>query len=114
MKPIEIFELIKTENAKLVNKVPDRVGAKIVGAAFATIAKQIASAPDGKVKIKGLGTFRMKHVEREKDGQKVSRTRIGFKPAPAKAKAAKGDRQARTAARAARKAGKADSGKKAG
>lgn len=89
MKAIEIVELIKQENPKVLGKTPDEKTAKIISAALRQISKQLDQATEGNVKIPGLGAFSIRQVEREKEGQTVAIKKISFRAAKLKAKAKK-------------------------
>lgn len=86
MKSNEIVELIKQSNPKVLGKLPDAKAAKIVAATLREISKQISTAEEGTVKIAGLGAFKVRQVEKEKDGQKVAVRKINFSAAKLKAK----------------------------
>jgi hypothetical protein len=101
MKPIEIVERIKAEKPELLGKVPDKKAAQIIRAALLVLGKQVASMEDGVAKVPGLGNFRVKMVEREKDGQKVKVRKVGFANAkPVDAAKLQEKRAAREAAKA--------------
>ncbi|MDO9106918.1 MAG: HU family DNA-binding protein [Methylovulum sp.] len=89
MKAIEIVEIIKQSNANLLGKLTDKEAAKILSLAFAELGKQLGSTTEGPIKIPGLGVFKIKQVEREKEGQKVTVKRIGFRTMKARVKAKK-------------------------
>ncbi len=89
MKAIEIVELIKQENPKVLGQMSDDKAAKIVSAALRQINKQLHQATEGSVKILGLGAFGVRQVEREKEGQTQSVKKISFRAAKLKAKAKK-------------------------
>ncbi|MDD5271541.1 MAG: hypothetical protein PHU14_02360 [Methylovulum sp.] len=89
MKSLEIVERIKQTNPKLLGKMPDAKAAKIIAAALRAVHKEIGAAEEGALKVAGLGTFKTRQVEREKDGQKSTVKKVGFTAAKIKAKAAK-------------------------
>jgi len=84
MKAIEIVELIKQSNPKLLGKARDARVAKIISAAFTQIGKQLDATTEGSVKIPALGVFAVKQVEREKEGQKLTVKKISFRAMKAK------------------------------
>ena len=93
MKAIEIVESIKQSNPKLLGKMPEKRAATLVQSVLAELGKQLDAVDNGVVKVQGLGNFRIKQVEREKDGQKVTLKRVSFRKVKrvAKAKVAKAD-----------------------
>ncbi|MBT9099285.1 hypothetical protein KFZ76_16445 [Methylovulum psychrotolerans] len=88
MKSLEVVELIKQTNPKLLGKMPDAKVAKIIAAALLEIGKQVSAAEEGAVKIAGLGSFKIRQVEREKDGEKTAVKKVIFTAAKPKAKKA--------------------------
>jgi len=78
MKPIEIIECVEQEDPTLLGKLPKIRAAQIVRAALSEIGKQIDAMDEGVLKVPGFGIFRVRHVEREKDGQKVTVKRVIF------------------------------------
>lgn len=89
MKAIELAELIKQANPELIGKTPKAKVAKIIAAAFAQVGNQLEQTGEGVVKFPALGTFTLKQVEREKDGQKVTVKKMGFRVAKPKLPKAK-------------------------
>lgn len=89
MKAIELAELIKQANPELIGKTPKAKVARIIAAAFAQVGNQLEQTNEGAVKFPTLGTFTIKQVEREKDGQKVTVKKMGFRVAKPKAKVSK-------------------------
>lgn len=87
MKAIEIVESIKQSNPDLLGKLPDQRAVTLVQAVLAELGKQLDAVDNGVVKVQGFGNFRIKHVEREKDGQTVNLKRIAFRKVKRKAKA---------------------------
>jgi nucleoid DNA-binding protein len=78
MKLTEIVELIKSDNPQLLGKMPDKKAAQIVRAVLGQVGKSVAGTAEGVVKVPGLGNFRVKNVEREKDGQKLTVRKVAF------------------------------------
>jgi nucleoid DNA-binding protein len=83
MKVIELVENIKKEKPELFGEMPEKKAAALVREAFAQIGKKLDEMVDQDevLRIKGLGTFRIRMVEKEKEGRKVSEKRILFRPA---------------------------------
>ena len=97
MNPMEIVEKMKAENPEALGKINHGIAARIVRLALAEIGAQIAAADEGVVRVAGLGSFRIKHIEKEVDGEKVSVRKIIFAAAKPVDEAT---RQARMAMRA--------------
>ncbi len=85
MKALEIVEKIKQESPALFGGMPDKKAVRLVKEVLSQVAKQVESAEDGKLSVPSLGTFRVRQVERDKEGEKVSIKKIGFKLAKIKA-----------------------------
>jgi len=86
MKANEIVESIKQSNPQLFGKMPDQKAITLVQAVLAELGKQIDAVDNGVVKVQGFGNFRIKQVEREKDGEKVTLKKVAFRKAKRKAK----------------------------
>ena len=81
MKTKEIVDLIKAERPALLSKkISEKKATKLIRNAFSQLRSQIESANNGDVvKVRGLGNFRVKQVEREIDGQKTTVKRVTFR-----------------------------------
>lgn len=90
MKPIEIVEMIKLENPELLGKMPEKRAALIIKEVLAQIGKQVSAMDEGVLKVPGFGNFRVKQVERKKDGESetVMVKRVIFNAAKPKVAAA--------------------------
>lgn len=84
MKANEIVEQLKQSHPKLFAKLPEGNATKLVNAVLRHTAQQINDANEGTVKVAGLGVFRIKQREQEKDGEKRVVKRVSFKIATAK------------------------------
>lgn len=83
---MEIVAKIKAENPKAFGKVADKTAARFIKLALAEVGKQVAAADEGVVRVPGLGSFRIKQVEKEKAGTKVKTRKVMFTaPKPAAA-----------------------------
>ncbi len=80
MKAIEIVQHLKEENSKILETIPDKKAAILIRNAWVQIGKRIAETEEGVIKVQGFGNFRVRQIEREKDGQKVTVKRIIFRP----------------------------------
>ena len=79
MNANEVVELIKKEKPNLLGKMSEKKAAALVRNAFLQIGKHIDAAGEGVIKVPGLGNFRVKQVERERNGQKVNVKRVAFR-----------------------------------
>lgn len=79
MNPVELVELIKRSNPRVLGKVPDKRAAAIIRAAMQGLVAKIKATDEGEVKVPGLGRFVVKRTEREKDGHKIVDRRIVFR-----------------------------------
>ncbi len=86
MNPTELVELIKEKRPNLLGKMPERKAVALVQAALAALGRQIAEVEEGVVRVAGLGNFRIRMVETEKDGKTVSVKRTTFLAAKPKSK----------------------------
>ncbi len=82
MKPIEIVELINNSNPALLGAMPSNQAAKIVKEVLVQLGKQIdGMGEDDLLVLPGLGKFRVRQIEKEKDGQKVVLKKVIFRVA---------------------------------
>lgn len=86
MNAKEVVELIKTEKPTLLGKMSEKKAAALIRNAFIQIGKRIDSMDAGEVKVRGLGNFRIKQVERNKDGKNTVVRRVIFRSKPLKKK----------------------------
>ena len=84
MKVAELIEHIRQSNPKLLQGIPEDKAEALVRRVFKHMNDTLAKTEEGVVNYAGLGRFRLRKVEKEVDGRKVSRTKIGFRPANAK------------------------------
>ncbi|MDQ9172261.1 hypothetical protein Q8A64_17765 [Oxalobacteraceae bacterium R-40] len=77
----QILEKIRTDSPALLSKIDDKVAARVVRATLAEIGKQLAQVDDGALSVPGLGRFKVKQVEKEKEGEKKIAKRISFRVA---------------------------------
>lgn len=84
MKPIEIVELIKQQDPDALGKMQDKKAAAVIRKAFQELARTVRETEEGEIKLPGFGVFRIRQVEREKDGEKEAVKRVVFQPAPEK------------------------------
>jgi len=85
----ELVEQLAKNNPNALAGVPERKVAPLVRGALAEILAAIESTDEGIVTVGGLGKFNVRKVEREVDGEKIARKQVVFRPAKAKAPAAK-------------------------
>ena len=79
MKPIEIVQLINSSNPELFSGIPEKKASKIVKEVLVQLGKQIEGTENGRVAVPGLGNFRVRQVEVEKEGEKSLKRRVSFK-----------------------------------
>ncbi len=84
MRPIEIVDLIKKDNPAVFEKVPDKKAARIIRLALVELGKQIELVDEGSFRVPGFGIFRVRQLEKEKNGQKDIIKRIFFRGSSAK------------------------------
>jgi hypothetical protein len=60
-------------------KVPEKVAAALVRAAFEVVRKQLERTPEGPLKIKGLGVFHVRQVEKGEGAERVKRRVVQFR-----------------------------------
>jgi nucleoid DNA-binding protein len=68
---------------KLLNGIPEDQATRLIQGVFRHMNNTLAATEDGMVNCPGFGRFRVRKVEREVDGKKVSRTQILFRRAEA-------------------------------
>ncbi len=79
LKMADLVKALRKERPNLFGKVPEKKAAALIKAAFAQLGKHVGSMNEGVVRVPGFGNFRVRQVEREKDGQKVTVTRTIFR-----------------------------------
>jgi nucleoid DNA-binding protein len=84
MNPIEIVKRIRSTNPKLLDNIADAKVANIIRATLNHIHKDIEETEEGVVVVQGLGRFRIKQIERQKDDTTVIVKRVLFKGKPPK------------------------------
>ena len=85
MKVVELVEQIKKEKPELFGEMSDKKTAALIREVFAQIGKKLDEMVDQNevLKIRGFGSFRIRMIEKEKKGRKVSEKRILFRPVKA-------------------------------
>jgi hypothetical protein len=73
-----MIERIKKTHPQLVRGIPDGRLAKLAKAIFASVSDSLVGLEKGPLKVPGLGTFRVRTVEIEKDNRRYSAKRIRF------------------------------------
>jgi hypothetical protein len=69
---------LKASGAPALKALPEKKVAKILALGFAEIGKQLKAVETGTLRVRGLGVFRAKSREVEKDGKKLKVRRVGF------------------------------------
>jgi len=80
MKLIDIVKHIKNEKPDLLGKLPEKKAVTLLRESFVHLAK-LLDEQDEVIKVPGLGSFRTRSVEKEKEGKKTTSKRIIFRPA---------------------------------
>jgi nucleoid DNA-binding protein len=83
----ELITRLREQQPAAFGKLDDRSATRLLRSALAAIANDVAQAPDGAVRVAGLGVFQVRTLEANAEGKGGGR-RVLFKPAPAKAAAA--------------------------
>lgn len=93
MKLTELVTAAKAGKQKVFQGLDDKRIARVVQTVLAEAGRQLTAAKEGKLDLKGFGRFVIKQAEVEKDGQKVQKKRITFRPAKAKGEGKKGGKK---------------------
>ena len=86
MRAIEVVKHLKKEKPEMLENIPEKKAAALIRNAWIQLGKHIDETGEGVINVPGFGNFRVRQVEREKDGQTVTVKRIIFRPAVPKAK----------------------------
>lgn len=81
---IELAKQVQEENLDTLGKMSERKIAKIIREAFILVKNDIDNTEDDSVQIPKFGNFRVRMIEREKDGEIIIVKRIILKPAKIK------------------------------
>jgi len=73
-----LIEQIRKTNPKLIEGIPGDKAAALIRKVFTLMNHTLAMTEEGVVKFVGLGQFRVRKIEKELDGKKVTRTQIVF------------------------------------
>jgi len=73
-----LIEQIRKTNPKLLEDIPGDKAAALIRKVFKQMNQTLAMTEEGVVKFVGLGQFRVRKVEKELEGKKVTRTQIVF------------------------------------
>ena len=86
LKTADVVKALRKERPNLLDMVPETKAVALINAALVELGKRIGAINVGAVKVPGLGNFRVRQVEREKDGQRVTVTHTVFWAAKGQAK----------------------------
>ena len=78
---LELAKQVQQENLDTMGKMSERKIAKIIREAFKQVKNDIDNTEDDSVQISKFGNFRVRMIEREKDGEIITVKRIVFRPA---------------------------------
>jgi hypothetical protein len=81
--PKDIIEHLKSANPKL-SIINDRQSVTLIRESLNLINEAVQNTNDDVVRVAGLGNFRSKTIEREKEGVMTTVKRIVFRPAKKK------------------------------
>ncbi len=81
---LELAKQVQQENLDTMGKMSERKIAKIIREAFKQVKNDIDNTEDDRVQIPKFGNFRVRMIEREKDGEITTVRRIVFRPAKVK------------------------------
>jgi len=79
MKVTDYVQQAKKEKSGALADLPDKKADTLVRKVLELIGQEIDSAQEGVVKIGGLGSFRVRQVEREVEGEKKLVKQIVFR-----------------------------------
>lgn len=65
-------------DAAALGKIPPAKAASIIRKAFVALNEQISATESGVIRVVGLGNFRIRSVEKEKEGQKTTVKKVAF------------------------------------
>lgn len=99
----ELIERLRKESPAAIGKLDDKAVGRLLRTAFAAVARDVAQAQDGVVKVVALGAFRIRTTEGKGEGEAKGKPnrRVAFKAAEPKAgKAGKAGKAAKAQAEA--------------
>ena len=73
-----LIEQIRKTNPNLLDDIPGDKAAALIRKVFKQMNQTLAMTEEGVVKFVGLGQFRVRKIEKELEGKKVTRTQIVF------------------------------------
>lgn len=85
MNILELVKQAKQTNPKLKGLPPPKA-ALLLRTVFQQIKQELAQKEKGPMPVPGLGVFRVTQVEKEENGQKVTKRRVNFQVGQPKAK----------------------------
>ncbi len=80
----ELAKQIQKDNLETLGKINEKKIVKIIKEAFSQVKNEIENTENESVKIQMLGNFKIRTVEREKEGEMTTIRRIVFRPSKAK------------------------------
>ena len=83
MKATELIEQMRRTNPKLLDGIPENIAVELVRNVFKHINDTLAGTKEGVVDFVDLGRFRVRQVEKEVEGKKITRTQVIFRRAEA-------------------------------
>ena len=83
MKVDELIKEIRQTQPSALGQIPDDRAAALIEQVFRHINQKLAETQEGTVACADLGQFKIRQIEKEKDGRKVMKKRIIFRAARA-------------------------------
>lgn len=80
MRILDLITQAREADPELFKGLKDRRAAKLTRAVLEQLLKELDGAPRGRLTVRGFGTFVVRNVERERDGNVMLKKRIGFRP----------------------------------
>jgi hypothetical protein len=81
LRVLDVIDLVGKARPALLDTVPRKRAVTLIQAAFDQLGKYIDVMPEGVVRVQGFGNFRVRLVEQEKDGARVTVKRTIFRAA---------------------------------
>lgn len=80
MQILDLINQAREADPELFKGMKDRRAAKLTRAVMEQLLKELDGAPGGKLTVGGFGTFVVKNVQHERDGNVILKKRIVFRP----------------------------------
>jgi hypothetical protein len=77
----ELLEKMRDGHVDVWKDIPDQRAKAIMLKLFRQVSTAVGNATEERVQVPGLGVFRIRKVEKARDGKKVVRRQVRFLPA---------------------------------